>query len=94
MVQDILRNVFEGNDVAPFTEDLSYDDATIKATISGSELCIKGYHDGPINGYDPNIKTNMLNMSEEKDYYIHLDDMLGQEASSELYINLRKIELH
>jgi len=51
-----------------------------------------GYDDGPCNGYDPKIATNMFDMTEEKDYYLYVDDMFGQDASSELYIDLKKIE--
>jgi hypothetical protein len=35
----------------------------------------------------------MFDMTEEKDYYFHIDDMLGQDVSSELYIDLIKTKL-
>jgi hypothetical protein len=49
--------------------------------------------DGPINGYDPYIATNAFSMEEEKDYYIYIDDLLGQDCSSELYIDLKQVEV-
>lgn len=55
-------------------------------------VMIVGEDDGPYNGYNPFIKTNIFNMGEEKDYYLYIDDMLGQDYSSELYIDLKKAE--
>ena len=55
---------------------------------------MKGHCDGPINGICPRIKTNMFDMSEEKDYILYIDDLFGglwnQECSAELYIDLNK----
>ena len=56
-------------------------------------ILIRGEDDGPCNGYDPYIKTNIFSMKEEKDYCLYIDDLFGQDFSAELYIDLKKTEV-
>ena len=70
-----------------------YEDGMIALNYDGESVLCYGSDDGPCNGYDPYIATNAFSMEEEKDYYICIDDLLGQEYSSELYIDLKKVEV-
>ena len=71
-----------------------YDDGMIALKVSKGEIKIFGINDGPINGYDPFIHTNAFDMSEEKDYFLYISDLFGQDdGSSELYIDLQEVEL-
>ena len=78
----------------PETEDAF--EPYIAAVRCGDALKIFGHGDGPCNGYDPYIKTNILDMSEEKNYYLYIDDLFEMDDddiySSELYIDLKKAE--
>ena len=92
-VIDSLREVFSGKD-GDFEMESEYcTDWMIAVDVTKDGISMYGYDDGPCNGYDPIIKTNMFDMTEEKDYYFHIDDMLGQDVSSELYIDLIKTKL-
>lgn len=85
-----LVAVFAGKDVAPDIEE-NYGDGMIAYEYVDGMIDFCGEYDGPCNGYDPIIKTNMFSMEEEKDYYMYLDDAFGQDdETSELYIDLRK----
>ena len=93
-MQELLLRIFEGKDVAEDIKKSTAFDMYLKIEISEQRISMIGFEEGPWNGYDPLIKTNMLDMTEEKDYYIYIDDMFGQdEASSELYIDLKKTVL-
>ena len=90
LVKAALKNIFEGKDCRLGLEDVKCcADWMIAFDIKNGEIKVYGYDDGPFNGYDPRIKTNMFDMREEKDYYLYINDRLGQDdASSELYIDL------
>lgn len=88
-----LRDIFMGKDAALDIEEDEYTDcAWITFCYEDGALKLFGDYDGPVNGYDPHIRTNMFSMKDEKDYYLHIDDMFGQDASSELYLDLKKAE--
>ena len=93
-VHNALKGIFEGKD-APLQMDevKCCTDWMIAVDVTKDGISMYGYDDGPCNGYDPTIKTNMFDMTEEKDYYFYIDDMLGQDVSSELYIDLIKTKL-
>lgn len=91
--QELLKNIFEGKSTSLDNIDRTFtvmNDGFICANVSADSLSIYGDCDGPINGYDPDIRTNMFDMNEEKDYYLYINDLLGQDYSSELYIDLKK----
>ncbi len=82
---------FAGNDVSlEYEDDYSYTDYFIAFEIHGDMVSFRGDDDGPCNGYNPTLCTNIFSMNEEKDYFLYIDDLLGQDASSELYIDLKK----
>ena len=93
-IQDSFYSVFNGENCVLDIEENEYDDAMIGFKYDGESIVSYGCDDGPCNGYDPYIATNAFSMKEEKDYYIYIDDLLGQEYSSELYIDLKKVELN
>ena len=90
---EALRAVFSGEEALLDLEEGDYSDFFIAFKYENGAICFYGDDDGPCNGYDPVISTNMFSMLEEKDYYLYLDDMMGQDgASSELYVDLKRAE--
>ena len=92
-IQDSLFSVFNGKDTVLDIEEGEYVDGMIAFEFDGESIVSYGNDDGPYNGYDPYIATNAFSMKEEKDYYIYIDDLLGQDYSSELYIDLKQVEI-
>ena len=94
-LQEALKKVFSGEDMQlPLWEDGYYDDGMVSMEVEGNRIKLIGWDDGPCNGYEPLIATNMFNMVQEGDYYLYLDDMFGlDDCSAELYIDLKKAEI-
>lgn len=92
-VGDSLFTIINGQDASLDIEKGEYSDYMISLNYDGKGINMWGDYDGPINGYDPYIATNAFSMNEEKDYYIYIDDLLGQDYSSELYIDLKQVEI-
>ena len=93
-VQDGLTAIFMGDDVDFSVEQGGYDDGMLSLHVCGDRLQLMGWDDGPFNGYEPLICTNMFNMTQEGDYYLYLDDLFGQDnCSAELYVDLKKAEM-
>lgn len=92
ILQAALTKVFAGEDISlPLLEDGDYADGMLAMEVHGSDLRLVGWDDGPCNGYEPLIATNMFNMVKEGDYYLYLNDLFGQDdCSAELYIDLKK----
>lgn len=92
-IYDAIKIAISGkeSDISKFNE--YYMDGMIAIEFKNNSMFVYGDEDGPINGYDSNISTNIFSMKEEKDYFLYIDDMFGQECSSELYIDLQKAEL-
>ena len=93
-IAQVLRKVFLGhdNDIRwPFKKS---EDLYIGIDYKDDEIYIHGADEGPINGYNPIIKTNIFSMREEKEYYLYIDDMFRQDISSELYIDLKKVKVN
>ena len=64
----------------------------ITVVNDGESLKLYGDFDGPMNGIDPMISTNIFDLSTEKDLHLYIDDMFDQEVSSALFIDLVKAE--
>lgn len=92
----VFAEIFQGKDVSlKMAKVKGCTDWMVGADWDGEVLEMYGTEEGPYNGYDPYIKTNMFDMTKEKDYYLYIDDMFGQDSnSSELYIDLIKTTLH
>lgn len=97
LLTEKLKKVFAGEDVKFDLPKGKYFDCFISTHIGDGTLKMNGYDDGPINGIDPRIKTNIIDMTNEKDYYLYIDDFFGglwgQECSAELYIDLKRTEM-
>ncbi len=91
-VRDALEKAFEGEDrELPFREDFCLFNYLVEVERTGDGILIRGDEDGPWNGYDPCVSTNIFDMREEKNYYLYVEDMFGQdEWPSELYIDLQR----
>lgn len=102
-----LHCIFSGEDTAlPFPQK-TYDDCKTYLQVDVLNGCIQleGAYDGPCNGINPYIKTNMFDMTEEKDYMLYIDDYFTEYysdhpewtcnywSSAELYIDLNKIQV-
>ena len=90
-IERALKNIFKGNDIVPKIKEGFHTDYMIAYTYENGEVKFRGDDDGPCNGYAPVLRTNMFNMLEENNYFLYIDDMLGQDcATSELYIDLTR----
>ncbi len=92
----MFHAIFSGSDAPQILKPCTYEDGLLAVDLTQDSIAFCGIDDGPINGYDPIANTNMFSLTEEKDYYLYINDMFGwsaDEASSELYIDLRKIEV-
>ena len=90
-LHESLHRIFSGIETElPFRE-FEDDDCYFWVKVCGGCVHMKGYGEGPYNGIDPHIRTNMFDMSVEKDYMLYIDDYFcDQEYSSELYTDLKR----
>jgi len=95
-IQNALYDIFSAEDTELKLQDSFYTDYMIGIKFDGESISFSGFDDGPCNGYDPILNTNMFSMKEEKDYYLYIDDRFGQddECTAELYIDLKKVTLN
>lgn len=92
-IHELFESIFKGEDVSPNLSEGDCTDWMIAYRYENGVISFYGDDDGPCNGYDPVLKTNMFTMKEENNYFLYIDDLLGQdEATSELYIDLMKAE--
>ncbi len=92
-IQNSFYSIFNGENCVLDIYENEYQDGMLALNYNGKSVLCYGADDGPCNGYDPYIATNAFSMEEEKDYFIYIDDLLGQDYSSELYIDLKKVEI-
>ena len=92
-ILEALSDAFDGKDFEFEMEAEYTTDWFIAIESNPGNILIRGEDDGPCNGYDPYIKTNIFSMKEEKDYCLYIDDLFGQDFSAELYIDLKKTEV-
>lgn len=94
-IQNAFTAAFSGQDVRLDIKDGDYTDWMIAVQVNGNSISLRGDDDGPINGYDPVLKTNIFSMEEPQDYYLYINDRFGQydEATSELYVDLKRTEI-
>lgn len=92
-IHDAFFSIFNGEEILLDIEKGEYTDYMISFNYDDKGITMWGDYDGPINGYDPYIATNAFSMEEEKDYYLYIDDLLCQDYSSELYIDLKQVEV-
>lgn len=93
-LRDGLHAAFSGENVKLGIKNGFYTDWMTAATVKGNSVEFRGDDDGPCNGYDPVLKTNIFSMEKPQDYYLYIDDLFGQDdASAELYIDLKKVSV-
>ena len=90
-VQEGLKTAFSGVDAKFKIKNRRYSDYMIGVSVKKDSIQVYGTEDGPMNGYEPVLSTNIISMDIEQDYYLYIDDAFGQDVSSELYIDLKKI---
>ena len=90
-IQDGLTAAFSGQNTKLRIKNGCYTDWMIGVQVKGNSVNFYGDGDGPINCYDPVLKTNIFSMEKEQDYYLYIDDLFGQIVSSELYIDLKRV---
>ena len=94
-IQNALKEAFAGNEVKLDIPEGNYTDWMIAVDVSDSMVHFYGDDDGPDNGYDPVLDTNIFSMQQEKNYHLYIDDRFGQGGdTAELYIDLRKATVH
>ena len=93
-ISDSFREAFSGKDIYFEMENAYCTDWMIAIESGVGEVYFHGEDDGPYNGYDPDIAANIFSMQEEKDYFLYINDRFGQDdATSELYIDLKKVSI-
>ncbi len=91
-IHEALTAIFSGIDTKLNIENGDYDDCMIAVHVENNSVNFYGIGDGPLNECDPVLKTNMFSMEKESDYYLYIDDFLGQHVTTaELYIDLKKV---
>lgn len=93
-VYNAVKSIFEGNnvDISEFND--YYSDWLIAVEFKNGVMTMYGEGDGPCNGYDPRFNSNMFDMSEEKNYFLYIEDLFGQEDDpTNLCIDLTKAEV-
>ena len=94
-IRDALTEIFSGKEIKPPLKPKRYtDECYLSVTIKKDSISLRGAYEGPENGIEPKIKTNILSMQKEQNYYLYIDDMFAGDVkpSSELYIDLIKAE--
>ncbi len=92
-VQNALYDVFSGKDTMVDIEEGNYTDYLVAFEYKEGVIRFYGDDDGPCNGYDPTLFTNMFDMTEEKDYFLYIEDAFGQDEYCRFYLDLKKTEL-
>ena len=90
-IQSSLQSAFRGEETVFDFENTRYDDGIIGVNIS--EHKVKFFGMDELNGYAPVLHTNIFNMREEKEYYLHINPLFGygtEDGTAELYIDIRE----
>ncbi len=93
LLVELFHDVFAGKDKQPALEPGFYEDTMIEVDMQQDGISLYAAPEGPINGYMPAMHTNMFSMVEQKDYYLYLNDLFGQDEYNELYIDLKKVSV-
>lgn len=95
-LQNALSEAFAGNDTKLGLPNGYYTNACdLSLWIKSGSIRLYGDFEGPFNGIEPVIYTNIFSMAKEKNYYLYINDAFGQEENSaELYMDLTQAEVH
>lgn len=101
-VEKLLRKLcldeLSEDDIADITELYvnNYMYSAEITTADGIVLLMKGEDDGPFNGIDPYVHTNIFDMdNEDNNYFFYVEDRFKMYARfiSHLYIDLKKVNI-
>lgn len=92
-IQDAMVNVFAGNDIALQQANGMYCDSLIEVNIDDNTLRVSANLSGPMDDCAPTLNTNIFSMEKERNYYLYIDDMFGQNVSSMLSIDLIQTQI-
>ena len=91
-VQDALAAALAGEDAAMPHEDCCADDGAAGFEVDGNVLSVWG-EDRRLLGVWPILKTNILDMTEDRDYYLHAVVEYGREdCTAVLFVDLKRAE--
>lgn len=96
LIQRALTEAFTGHDTKIGLPNGYYTDACdLSVKVKSGSVRLYGDFEGPYNGVQPVIYTNVFSMVKEKNYYLYINDIFGQEDdSSELYMDLTKVSVN
>ena len=92
-IQNALTAAFAGNDIELKPTTSVYCDSLLEVHIEDNVLRVSANLDGPMDDCAPTLNTNIFSMKKEQDYYLYVDDMFGQNASSVLSMDLFKTQV-
>ena len=85
---DAIRAALKGEETDISGLNVFNMDWELLVTRESDTVFMRGTGEGPYNGVKPYIKVNTFDWSEEKSYFLYFDDLLGQDVSAELYMDL------
>ena len=96
LIQSALTEAFTGHDTKIGLPNGYYTDACdLSVKVKSGSVRLYGDFEGPYNGIQPVIYTNIFSMKKEKNYYLYINDTFAQEDdSSELYMDLTKVSVN
>ena len=90
LIQSALTEAFTGHDTKIGLPNGYYTDAC-DLSVKVKSGSVRLY---PYNGIQPVVYTNIFSMAKEKNYYLYINDIFGQDTnSSELYMDLVKVSV-
>lgn len=64
----------------------------VAVEVNDNTVRFYGDDDGPCNGYDPILNTNIFSVETEQDYYLYIDLCFGHDSyPPKLFIDLKKV---
>lgn len=93
MAQDALAAALAGENAALPFEDYFGNDGAVGIEVCGGKLAAFWGCDVRLCAVDPYLKTDIFDMTEERDYYLHaLVDYMVEDCAAELYVDLKRAE--
>lgn len=91
-IRDALRKSFVEKENTKLC-DRECDDGLIGMRVTSGEVEFFGLDE--CDGYAPVLHTNMLDMTEEQDYFLHIVPLFGDidDAPTELHLDLRRVKV-
>ena len=91
-IQSKLKKMFSGENTELKIKNGDYTNWMVAVEVNDNTVRFYGDDDGPCNGYDPILNTNIFSMETEQDYYMYIDPCFGQDSyPPKLFIDLKKV---